>query len=255
MGNDREMIEVKNLNKSFAKGKDKLKVLEDICFTVEKGEILCVLGSSGCGKSTLLRLLGGFDTYDNGSITIDDRRVAAPSPDSILIFQDFNQLLPWKTIQDNVIYPMKVNRKGDNEQQRRAIAHKYLELVKLEGFYNSYPHELSGGMKQKAALARALALEPAILLMDEPFGSLDALTRHTLQLLLLEVWQKTGVTIVFVTHDIQEAIILADRIILMDKEPGRIKAIVCNNLSRPREISGTAYVELYSKLHSKLCSI
>lgn len=249
------MIEVTNLNKSFSKDKEKLKVLEDICFTIEKGEIVCVLGSSGCGKSTLLRLLGGFDTSYEGGIAIDGRTVAAPSPNSILIFQDFNQLLPWKTILDNVIYPMKINGKGDNEQKRRDIAKKYLELVKLTDFYNSYPHELSGGMKQKAALARALALEPAILLMDEPFGSLDALTRQNLQMLLLEAWQKTGVTIVFVTHDIQEAIILADRIILMDKEPGRIKDIVSNNLIRPREISGKAYIELYSKLHSKLCGI
>ncbi len=255
MGNDREMIEVLNLNKSFNRGKEKLKVLEDICFTVEKGEIVCVLGSSGCGKSTLLRLLGGFDTSDEGSITINGRTVITPSPESILIFQDFNQLLPWKTILNNVIYPMKINGKGDNNQKRRDIAHKYLEMVKLTGFYSSYPHELSGGMKQKVALARALALEPAILLMDEPFGSLDALTRQNLQALLLEAWKKTGVTIVFVTHDIQEAIILADRIILMDKEPGRIKDIICNNLSRPREISGTEYIELYSKLHSKLCNI
>ena len=247
------MIEVESVNKSFIKEKEMLKVLENVSFAVEQGEILCILGSSGCGKSTLLRLLGGFDKADSGSIVINNKEVSKPSPNSILVFQDFNQLLPWKTVLQNVIYPLKVNKKCENAGARKAHAEKYLEMVKLRGFYNSYPHELSGGMKQKAALARALALQPTILLMDEPFGSLDALTRQNLQNVLLEVWQKTGVSIVFVTHDIQEAIVLADRIAVMDKNPGRIKEIINNNMQRPRDIGSTEYIQLYAKLYAMLC--
>ncbi|MDF2521243.1 MAG: ABC-type nitrate/sulfonate/bicarbonate transport system, ATPase component [Clostridia bacterium] len=246
------MIELKEVNKSFKRDQDTLKVLENISFTVEKGEILCILGASGSGKSTLLRLMGGFDFCDSGSISIGSEAVVSPSPDSILIFQDFNQLLPWKTVLQNVIYPMKVNKKYGSEQQRRDRAMEYLEMVQLADFYNAYPHQLSGGMKQRAAIARALALEPSILLMDEPFGSLDALTRQSLQELLLQIWKRAGVTIIFVTHDIQEAIILADRIIVMDNKPGRIKDIVQNSFDRPRDISGGDYLELYHRLYSML---
>lgn len=247
------MIKVMDVSKSFSKGKEGLKVLESISFDINKGEILCLLGASGCGKSTLLRLMGGFDNPDSGSIVVDDKNISKPSPDSILVFQEFNQLLPWKTVLHNVIYPLKVNNKCHNIDERKALAEKYLEMVKLEGFYHSYPHQLSGGMKQKAALARALALQPSVLLMDEPFGSLDALTRQNLQTVLLEVWQKTRVSIMFVTHDIQEAIIMADRIAVMDKNPGRIKDIVNNNLQRPRDIGSTEYIQLYAKLYAKLC--
>lgn len=247
------MIEVKNVKKSFPKGKEVIKVLEDISFTVERGEILCILGSSGCGKSTLLRLLGGFEETDSGSIAVNNKEKGKPSPDCILIFQDFNQLLPWKTVLHNVIYPLKVNKKCQNEQEYIQNAVKYLEMVKLEGFFNSYPYQLSGGMKQKVALARALALKPSILLMDEPFGSLDALTRQNLQILLLEAWQKTKVSIVFVTHDIQEAIVLADKILVIDKNPGRIKDVLINDLRRPREIGSAEYIQLYSKLYTVLC--
>jgi NitT/TauT family transport system ATP-binding protein len=253
MGNYREMIEILNVNKSFSKGKDMLKVLDNISFSVNKGEILCILGSSGCGKSTLLRLLGGFDAPDSGSIVVDGEVVGKPSPDSILVFQEFNQLFPWKTVLHNVIYPLKVNKKCQNEQARRKHAEKYLEMVKLEGFSSSFPHHLSGGMKQKAALARALALQPSMLLMDEPFGSLDALTRQSLQTVLLEAWKKTGVTIIFVTHDIQEAIILADRILVMDKNPGGIEDIIVTDLHRPRDTSCAEYIQLYAKLNAMIC--
>jgi NitT/TauT family transport system ATP-binding protein len=253
MGNDGEMIELLNVTKSFSKGKEKFKVLEDISFSVNKGEILCLLGASGCGKSTLLRLMGGFDLPDSGSIAMNGSKVSKPTPDSILVFQEFNQLLPWKTVLQNVIYPLKVNHKYQSDQKRREHAEKYLEMVKLEGFYHSFPHQLSGGMKQKAALARALALQPSILLMDEPFGSLDALTRQSLQTVLLESWDKTGVSIIFVTHDIQEAIVLADRILVMDKNPGSIKEIADNTLQRPRSIGSSEYMKLYEKLYTILC--
>ncbi|HYE08689.1 MAG TPA: ABC transporter ATP-binding protein [Patescibacteria group bacterium] len=247
------MIEVLNVTKSYSKDKENLKVLENISFSVNEGEVLCLLGASGCGKSTLLRLMGGFDAPDSGSIAVNGKAVSKPSPDTILVFQEFNQLLPWKTVLQNVIYPLKVNHKCQNDHKCREHGEKYLEMVKLEGFYHSFPHQLSGGMKQKAALARALALQPSILLMDEPFGSLDALTRQSLQTLLLESWDKTGVSIIFVTHDIQEAIVLADRILVMDKNPGSIKEIVDNTLQRPRAIGSSEYMELYAKLHLILC--
>ncbi|KUO76989.1 MAG: nitrate ABC transporter substrate-binding protein [Clostridia bacterium BRH_c25] len=247
-----EKIEGINIFRSAKKEGQSFQILEDISFSAQQGEIVCILGPSGCGKSTLLRIMGGFDLPDRGSVLRDGTEVTKPSSDAILIFQDFNQLLPWKTVIENVIYPLSINRIGNTKKEREAAAVRYLNMAGLNDSFHSYPHQLSGGMKQKAALARALVLTPSILLMDEPFGSLDALTRKNLQVLLEDIWRETGVTIVFVTHDVQEAIILGDKIIIMDKNPGRILNEVPNNLERPRDIGSPGFIELYDRIYSML---
>ncbi len=247
-----EKIKGINICRSVIKEGQSFQILKDISFSALNGEIVCVLGPSGCGKSTLLRIIGGFDLPDLGSVIRDGQEVKKPSTDAILIFQDFNQLLPWKTVMENVMYPLSINKIGSTNKERETIARRHLSMVGLNDSFHSYPHQLSGGMKQKVALARALALKPSILLMDEPFGSLDALTRQNLQTLLVEIWKETGVTIVFVTHDVQEAIILGDKIIIMDKNPGRIFAAVANGLGRPRDIGSPGFDELYKRVYSLL---
>lgn len=245
----KEKISINGIDKAVIKDGKGFQILRDVSFCIRQGEITCILGPSGCGKSTLLRIAAGFDIPDKGTIRMDGSELSGPSADSILVFQDFNQLLPWKTVMENVLYPLKVNGIGSSNKERESIAAGNLEMVGLEDFGNSYPHQLSGGMKQKSALARALAVKPSVLLMDEPFGSLDAMTRHKMQSLLLEIWKKTGVTIVFVTHDVQEAIILGDRIILMDKNPGRIHDILQNDLERPRDIGSPGFALMYDKIY------
>ncbi|MGE5679011.1 MAG: ABC transporter ATP-binding protein [Pseudomonadota bacterium] len=251
----KEKISINGIDKAVIKDGKGFQILRDVSFCIRPGEIACILGPSGCGKSTLLRLAAGFDKPDKGTLRLEGNELSGPTADTILIFQDFNQLLPWKTVMENVLYPLKVNRIGSSEKEREAIAAANLEMVGLEDFRNSYPHQLSGGMKQKAALARALAVKPSVLLMDEPFGSLDAMTRHKMQSLLLEIWRKTGVTIVFVTHDVQEAIILGDRIMLMDKNPGRIHNILQNGLERPRDIGSPGFALVYDEIYKILASL
>lgn len=247
-----EKIKVIEINRTVIKENKSFQILKDISFSVQQGEIACILGPSGCGKSTLLRIAGGFDKPDKGQVLMNGEEMKEPSSDAILIFQDFNQLLPWKTVIENVIYPLRVNRTGANDKDREATAIRNLKMVGLEDSRNSYPHQLSGGMKQKAALARALAIKPSVLLMDEPFGSLDALTRRKMQVLLEVIWKETGVTIVFVTHDVQESIILGDKIIIMDRDPGTILSIIPNSLERPRDIGSPGFDRLYKEVYSLL---
>ncbi|HYE81532.1 MAG TPA: ABC transporter ATP-binding protein [Clostridia bacterium] len=247
-----EKINGINIGRIVVKEGRSFQVLKDLSLSVRKGEIACILGPSGCGKSTLLRIMGGFDLPEVGSLKKDGKEVTKPSPDAILMFQDFNQLFPWKTVIENVIYPLQVNGAGGTRKEREATAIRYLNMAGLKDSFHSYPYQLSGGMKQKAALARALVLRPSVLLMDEPFGSLDALTRRGLQALLEDIWRETGVTIIFVTHDVQEAIILGDRIIIMDKDPGRILMEVPNGLERPRDIGSPGFTELYERVYSML---
>lgn len=241
-------IEGLDISRSVVKEGKSFQILKGINLSVSQGDIACILGPSGCGKSTLLRIIGGFDMPDDGRLLMDGKEIKKPSTASIMIFQDFNQLFPWKTVLSNVMYPLKINGIGSTEAERKDTAVKYLNMAGLNDSHYSYPNQLSGGMKQKAALARALALEPSVLLMDEPFGSLDALTRRNLQALLLDIWKRTGVTIVFVTHDVQESIILGDKIIIMDTNPGRIIAEVPNRLERPRDIGSPGFTGLYEKV-------
>ena len=197
--------------------------LEDISLDVAEREFLALLGPSGCGKSTLLYLIGGFLPVERGAISVNGKPVAGPGPDRGIVFQHF-ALFPWKTVRANIAYGLE--RQGLPRDEREARVQSFIDLVGLTGFEDSYPSQLSGGMKQRTALARTLAFDPSILLMDEPFGALDAQTRHLMQAELLSIWQRTPKTVIFVTHDVQEAVYLADRVAVMSARPGRIKTIV-----------------------------
>jgi NitT/TauT family transport system ATP-binding protein len=197
--------------------------LEGVSLEVRECEFLALLGPSGCGKSTLLYLIGGFLPVEGGSIVVDGRPVTAPGPDRGIVFQHF-ALFPWKTVRGNILYGLE--RQGMPAAERRKRAQQFIDLVGLTGFEDSFPSHLSGGMKQRTAIARTLAFDPKILLMDEPFGALDAQTRHLMQTELLDIWQRTPKTVIFVTHDVQEAVYLADRVAVMSARPGRIKTIV-----------------------------
>jgi NitT/TauT family transport system ATP-binding protein len=197
--------------------------LEDVSLEVREREFLALLGPSGCGKSTLLYLVGGFLPTETGKILVDGKPVAGPGPDRGIVFQNF-ALFPWKTVRKNVLYGLE--RQGLQREEREKRAQAFIDLVGLTGFEESYPSQLSGGMKQRTAIARTLAFDPRMLLMDEPFGALDAQTRSLMQSELLAIWEKTRKTVIFVTHDVQEAVYLAERVAVMSARPGRIKTIV-----------------------------
>jgi NitT/TauT family transport system ATP-binding protein len=197
--------------------------LDQVSLEVKNREFVALLGPSGCGKSTLLYLLGGFLPVEKGSIHVDGKSVAGPGPDRGIVFQHF-ALFPWKTVRGNVLYGLE--RQGMPKEEREKRAKDFIELVGLHGFEDSYPSQLSGGMRQRTAIARTLAFDPTILLMDEPFGALDAQTRGLMQSELLRIWRRTPKTVIFVTHDVQEAVFLADRVAVMSARPGRIKTIV-----------------------------
>ena len=200
-----------------------LLALDDVSLAVRPREFVALLGPSGCGKSTLLYLIGGFLPVERGRILVDGSPIVAPGPDRGIVFQHF-ALFPWKTVRANVLYGLE--RAGLPRAERETRAQSFIDLVGLSGFEDAYPSQLSGGMKQRAALARTLAVDPKILLMDEPFGALDAQTRSLMQAELIAIWQRTPKTVIFVTHDVQEAVYLADRVAVMSARPGRIKAIV-----------------------------
>ena len=203
--------------------------LSGVSLNIQHREFVAILGPSGCGKSTLLYMLGGFIPVERGRILVDGRPVAGPGPDRGIVFQHF-ALFPWKTVRQNVLYGLE--RAGQGRAEREESAQDYINLVGLKGFEDSYPSQLSGGMKQRAALARTLAINPEILLMDEPFGALDAQTRSLMQSELLRIWQGSPKTVIFITHDVQEAVYLASRVIVMSARPGRVKAIVDIDIDR-----------------------
>jgi len=246
------ILEMKNLTKSFKGSNSKSLVLEHINFNVNRRDFLCVVGPSGCGKSTLLKLIACFDKFDSGSILLNNKVVTAPQLNRIMVFQEFDQLFPWKTIVENIAFPIRVNNISMSKKESYEIAKKYISMVNLNNYENYYPHELSGGMKQRVAIARALAINPQILLMDEPFGSLDAQTRTTLQEMLIEIWEQTNITIIFVTHDIHEAILLSNKILVMDKNPGRVKKIIQNMLPRPRNPMQPGFSDIYYEVYNLL---
>jgi NitT/TauT family transport system ATP-binding protein len=211
-----------------------LLALRDVSFDAGRGEFISIVGPSGCGKSTLLYIVAGLLEASGGSVTVDGRPIDGPSPDRGVVLQNFS-IFPWRRVADNVVYGPQM--RGVPKAERRRLARKYLELVGLDDFADYYPRELSGGMKQRVAIAQMLACNPSTFLMDEPFGALDALTREVLQDQLLQLWERDRKTVLFVTHSIDEAVLLSDRVVIMGTKPGRVKQIVPINLPRPRQLA------------------
>jgi NitT/TauT family transport system ATP-binding protein len=225
------VMEVRGLTKRFPTPRGEIPALDNISFSVHRREFLCVIGASGCGKSTLARLLAGLETPTAGTALLDGRAVTGPGPDRGMVFQGYT-LFPWLTVKGNVMFgPRMAGRDGPDAERD---ARQWIELVGLSRFENAYPHQLSGGMKQRVAIARALANRPRVLLMDEPFGALDAQTRCQMQHYLLQIWRNVDVTIVFITHDLDEAVYLADRVLVLDPHPGRVRELLEVPVPRPR---------------------
>lgn len=228
-------LEIDGVTKSFNTARaGRVEALSAVSFTVGEGEFLTLLGPSGCGKSTLLRIVAGLEEPTSGEVRLDGRPIAGPGPERGMVFQSYT-LFPWLTVRQNIEFGLEL--KGVPRSERRAVADRYLNLIGLSGFENALPKNLSGGMKQRVAIARALANDPEVLLMDEPFGALDAQTRTVMQEVLLGAWEESRKTILFVTHDVEEAVFLADRVLVMTARPGRIKAIIEVGLPRPRPFS------------------
>jgi NitT/TauT family transport system ATP-binding protein len=238
-------VRVEEVGKQFDGAQGPVRALSDISFDVSPGEFVCIVGPSGCGKTTLFRIIAGLEPPTTGSVRLDGTPVEGPGTDLGLVFQEYH-LFPWRTVAGNVGFGPEQAGVPTDERDRRV--RKLLELVGLSGVAESYPRDLSGGMKQRVALARALALDPGLLLMDEPFGAVDAQTKKMLQDELLDIWRETGKTILFVTHDVEEAVKLADRILVMAKEPGRIREVVDVDLPRPRARTDAAFAELYERV-------
>ena len=224
-------LQASGIRKRYTKDGRVLEVLDIESFTVREGEFITVIGPSGCGKSTFLHIMGGFIPADGGTIRVYGDTVNGPGPDRGMMFQEF-ALFPWKTVAGNVAWGLEVQ--GTPKPEVDATVQKYLDIMGLADFRNHYPAEISGGMKQRAALARVLAFDPKVLLMDEPFGALDAQTRETMQEEVTRIWERTRKTIVFVTHDIEEAVYLGDRVVVLSARPGRIREEVKIDLPRPR---------------------
>jgi len=240
-----KILRIQVLRKVFRVGDAYLNVLEDIDFSVEKGELICILGRSGCGKSTLLKILAGFVPPTAGHVFLRGEPVVRPGPDRGVVFQE-DALFPWLTVEENIAFGLR--RHGWSRKQRDEEVNRYLSMVGLSEFRDYLPREISGGMKQRVALARVLILQPQVLLMDEPFAALDAQTREEMQRLMLSLWERLSHTILFVTHDVTEAVTLADRILLMGKDPGRIREDIPVDLPRPREKDSEAFVRFYRRL-------
>jgi NitT/TauT family transport system ATP-binding protein len=224
-------LEVRGLTKHFETSKGTVVALEDLSFAVHKREFTCVIGPSGCGKSTLVRILAGLETATSGEVLVAGNPVSGPGPDRGMVFQAYT-LFPWLTVKENVMFGPQMS--GSSSTSAEAEARQWIDLVGLSRFENSYPNQLSGGMKQRVAIARALANQPKVLFMDEPFGALDAQTRASMQAHLLEIWKSVDITVVFITHDLDEAVYLSDRILVLDANPGRFRELVEVPVPRPR---------------------
>jgi len=247
------MLEVRRLSKVFFEQNDPrrpgLVALFDVSLNIRKNEFVSLLGPSGCGKTTLIRIIAGLIAADRGEIAVDGKTVTAPGRDRCMVFQQFG-LLPWRTVISNVEFGLEID--GVPREQRHETARHYLKLVGLEGFEGYYPHQISGGMQQRVGIARALSKKPQILLMDEPFGAVDAQTREQLQEELLKIWAQTDTTVLFVTHSIDEAIYLSDRVVVMQARPGRIKEEFGVDLPRPRWEGDVKADPRFSQMRARL---
>lgn len=243
-------IDVKKVSKTYIRKEEDFTVLNNVDLHIDDGEFICFLGPSGCGKTTLLRIIAGLEKADEGEVYDREELITGPSKERGFIFQQYS-LFPWLNVLDNVLFGLKSNEKS-NKAENLATAEDYIKRVGLSEFKYNYPHELSGGMKQRVAIIRSLVNHPPILLMDEPFSAVDMLTRHSLQDQLTDIWKKSNSTILFVTHDIDEAIYLADKIVIMDKNPGRIQDIVEVPFERPRQRESEEILKFQDKIESKL---
>ncbi|HEV2956663.1 MAG TPA: ABC transporter ATP-binding protein [Xanthobacteraceae bacterium] len=245
------ILAIEAVTKRFAVGDGEIEALARIDLTVAAGQFVCVIGASGCGKSTLLRVVAGFEEPTTGRVAVRRKTITRAGPDRGMVFQDY-ALFPWMSVRDNIAFGPR--QRGLSSGEIDATAGEYLKLVGLERFAARYPSQLSGGMKQRVAIARVLANDPDILLMDEPFGALDALTREQLQRELLQIWARTRVTVLFVTHSVEEAVLLADRVLVMSAGPGRIEGDIAIDLPRPREVSSPEFNAVRRDLARRLTS-
>ena len=249
MASKHSKVVVRGVSKVFQEpGKPAVQALEAIDLDVTEGDFVCLLGPSGCGKSTLLNICAGFEQHDGGSITIDGQAVDGPDPRRVFVFQEYG-IFPWMTVWDNIAFGLT----DKSFDEKLAIVGRYIELVGLQGFEKSYPQELSGGMKQRVEVARALAVNPDVLYMDEPFGALDSLTRLFLRSELVRIWKAEKKTILFVTHDIDESVQIAQRVVVMTPRPGRIKTVVdLSGLPHPRDLDAPEYLAARDELYEAM---
>jgi NitT/TauT family transport system ATP-binding protein len=245
------IIDIKGVSKVFKLQDQTIHALSDANLTIAKGEFICLIGASGCGKSTLLRIMAGFEKPTAGEALMWGKPIDGPDPGRGMVFQDY-ALFPWLSVRDNIAFGP--SSRGLSRGEINATVDKFVELVGLQKFATAYPHQLSGGMKQRVAIARGLANDAELVLMDEPFGALDAMTRERLQDELLEIWQRTGLTVVFVTHSIEEAIFLAGRVVVMTPGPGRIESDNGLDLPRPRDVASPEFNAIRRVLGTKLHS-
>ncbi len=244
------MLLINDINKTYhSEEGDEVLALSDINLEMKDKEFVCFIGPSGCGKTTLLRIIAGLEKPDSGTIILHDEPIKGPGPDRGMVFQEYS-LFPWRTVLKNITFSLEMKKVP--KSQREDTARQYLELVGLSKFADSYPHELSGGMKQRVAIARALVNDPKVLLMDEPFGAVDAQTRNRLQQELLKIWERDKKTLLFITHSVDEAVYLADRVVVFTSRPGRIKEIFKIDLPRPRDRTSVDANVLRERLLSSL---
>lgn len=245
-------LTVQDLVKQYTLEGQSFTVLDKLSFTVGSGDFLTILGPSGCGKTTLIRCICSIEEPTSGKIFLDGEPISGIGPDRLMVFQDFNQLFPWKTVIENVMYPLKLNKVSRDMKALTKRAEEFLDLVHLSAFKHAYPNQLSGGMRQRVAIARSLALNPKVLVMDEPFGALDAQTRSILQKELKSLWRKFKTTIIFITHNVQEAILLGSKVMVLSLSPATIKYFQENPLPEPRMPETPEFMALWHKLYDKL---
>ncbi|MBC2582711.1 ABC transporter ATP-binding protein [Clostridium sp. DJ247] len=240
-------INIENLNKNFRIDNGDVNVLNNVNLTVNQGEFLSIVGSSGCGKSTLLRIIAGLERNYSGQIFLGGKHIEGPGVDRGMVFQEA-RLFPWLTVEDNIAFGLSRNT---SKKQKQELVKEHLELIGLSSFAKAYPHQLSGGMQQRISIARALVNKPKVLLLDEPFGALDAMTRINMQQEILRIWEKENTTMILVTHDIDEAIYLGDRVAVMSSRPGKVKKIVPVPLARPRDRSDYDFVKIKREIYGE----
>jgi sulfonate transport system ATP-binding protein len=240
-------LQIKNINHHYALAQGELEVLRQVELQVQPGEFVSIVGASGCGKSTLLRLIGGLETPSSGQILLGDQLIQAPGLNRGMVFQE-PRLFPWLTVGENIAFGC---RKNTSESEKQKLVEDHVKLVGLSGFEKAYPHQLSGGMQQRTAMARVLVSRPQVLLLDEPFGALDALTRIQMQQEILKIWQAEKLTVILVTHDIDEAVFLGDRVLVMSNRPGTFKKTVRVVLDRPRDRNSVEFSKIRKEIYDE----